>query len=92
MIALLPRLLSIVTRELADKSVFVPVLPNPSGISAPKEAPRGTKRSRSPEQLENIPLSGGPDDGMWCPRTRLAACVGTWRPKHPSSGDFVKQG
>ncbi|KAI4164745.1 MAG: hypothetical protein LQ342_001720 [Letrouitia transgressa] len=63
MIALLPRLLSIVTRELADKSVFVPVLPNPSGISAPKEAPRGTKRSRSPEQLENIPLSGGPDDG-----------------------------
>ncbi|KAL8743012.1 MAG: hypothetical protein Q9190_004583 [Brigantiaea leucoxantha] len=41
------------------------VLPNTSGIGAPKEAPRGIKRSRSPEQLENLPLSGGADDGIF---------------------------
>ncbi|KAL8687638.1 MAG: hypothetical protein Q9224_005094 [Gallowayella concinna] len=45
------------------------VLPNPS-IGAPKEGPRGVKRSRSPEQNDNLPLSGGPDDDDSKPRKR----------------------
>ncbi|KAL8949226.1 MAG: hypothetical protein Q9222_004643 [Ikaeria aurantiellina] len=47
-----------------------PVLPNPSGASAPKESPRGVKRSRSPEQIENLPLDGGADDDDSKPRKR----------------------
>ncbi|KAL8835583.1 MAG: hypothetical protein Q9170_003267 [Blastenia crenularia] len=47
-----------------------PVLPNSSGIGAPKEGPRGVKRSRSPEQIENLPLSGGADDDDSKPRKR----------------------
>ncbi|KAI4248135.1 MAG: hypothetical protein L6R40_001224 [Gallowayella cf. fulva] len=45
------------------------VLPNPS-IGASKEGPRGVKRSRSPEQNENLPLSGGADDDDSKPRKR----------------------
>ncbi|KAI4116044.1 MAG: hypothetical protein LQ345_003466 [Seirophora villosa] len=41
---------------------------NTPGISAPKEGPRGVKRSRSPE--ENLPLSGGADDDDSKPRKR----------------------
>ncbi|KAL8879207.1 MAG: hypothetical protein Q9198_003137 [Flavoplaca austrocitrina] len=45
------------------------VLPNPS-VSAAKEASRGVKRSRSPEQNENLPLNGGADDDESKPRKR----------------------
>ncbi|KAL9028769.1 MAG: hypothetical protein Q9196_002918, partial [Gyalolechia fulgens] len=47
-----------------------PVLPTSSGISAPKESPRGLKRSRSPEQIETLPLTGGADDDDSKPRKR----------------------
>ncbi|KAL8859411.1 MAG: hypothetical protein Q9178_004089 [Gyalolechia marmorata] len=39
-------------------------------IGASKEGSRGVKRSRSPEQNENLPLSGGPDDDDSKPRKR----------------------
>ncbi|KAL8657689.1 MAG: hypothetical protein Q9226_001665 [Calogaya cf. arnoldii] len=45
------------------------VLPHPS-ISAAKEGSRGVKRSRSPEQNENLPLNGGADDDDSKPRKR----------------------
>lgn len=47
-----------------------PVLPNSAAIGAPKESPRGIKRSRSPEQIENLPLTGGADDDESKPRKR----------------------
>ena len=57
-------------------SFIVSVLPTSSSINAPKAEPRGLKRSRSPEQIDNIPLNNVGDDGMWAPRARLAVPVG----------------
>ena len=56
-------------RNLNQFSVFrltralshvVSALPNSSASNAPKAHPRGIKRSRSPEQIADVPL----DDGM----------------------------
>ena len=44
--------------------LLVPVIPTTSSVVAPKSSPRGVKRSRSPEQLGDLPLAGGADEGM----------------------------
>ena len=51
------------------------VIPTSSAV-APKSSPRGIKRSRSPEQLGDLPAAGGADEGMSSQSTRLTVWLG----------------
>ena len=42
---------------------LVSVIPSASAPTGPKGSPRGTKRSRSPEQSGDLGFAGGADDG-----------------------------